>query len=178
MMRGKKMIRQNRRGFALSGALLGLAVLSLSDTARAQSVTASTNVLNFTVSAGGIATGCNGNSTCVVQITGNNVSTAQIQTSAAWIKVNPSFAIPSLPGSLSVSVDASTLNAGGTTGTITVYSPTNSAINTVITVNATVTAGSSVLSATPTSLTFQGQVGAINGTPVNCASQSGPASCQ
>ena len=172
------MNRQYRRGIALSGALLALGVLSFSDTARAQSVTATPSVLNFTTAPGIVATGCNGNATCTVHVTGTGVSTAQIQTSASWIKVNPSFAIASLPGDMSVSVDPSTLNVGGTSGTITIYSPTNSAINTLITVNATVSTTASALAAAPTSLSFEGQSGATFGTPQNCAIQNSPSSCQ
>ena len=70
------------------------------------------------------------------------------------------------------------MNVGGTSGTITIYSPTNSAINTVITVNATVSTTASALAAAPTSLSFEGQSGATFGTPQNCAIQNSPSSCQ
>jgi uncharacterized protein (TIGR03437 family) len=173
------MNRENRRGFALSGALLALSVLSFSDTARAQSVTVTPSVLNFTGNANQVVTQCNGGTDCKVHVTGSGVGTVQVQVSSLspWIRVNT--VVQNLPGDLSVSVDTSTLSAGSSTGTFIVYSSSNSTIQQTVTVNVTV-ANTSQISATPASLTFQAQLGATFGTPQSgsCPIQNGPASCQ
>src|SRR5215813_1005928 len=101
MMRGKKMQRQIKRSFVLSGALVSLAFLSFSDTARAQSVTATPNVLNFTGSANQLLSACNGGSDCKVHVTGVGVGTVQtlVSNQSPWIKVSP---FVNLPGDLIV----------------------------------------------------------------------------
>src|SRR5579872_1783853 len=177
-MRGKKMNCKNRRGFALSGALFTLVGLSLSDTAWGQpSVTATPTTLNFTGPANAVLSGCNSANTCAVHVTGVSVGTVGIQlgNNSQWIRVTPPGL--NLPGDLSVSVDTSQLPAGGSTGSFIIYSSSNFSIQQTITVNATVS-GNSQLSATPTSVTFNGQVGASFGTPQSCPIQNSPASCQ
>lgn len=171
------MQRQIRRGFVLTGALVTLAFLSFSDTARAQSVTVTPNVLNFTGSANQLVNACNGGSDCKVHVTGVGVGTVQVLVSSLspWVKVSP--VAVNLPGDLNVSVDTTSLNAGTSTGTFIVYSSSNSTINQTVTVNVNVT-NTSQLSTTPTSLTFNAQVGANSGTPQGCPVQNSPASCQ
>src|SRR5579862_1178587 len=177
-MRGNKMNREKHRGVVLSGALIAVAALSLSDTASGQSITVSPQTLNFSGAANTLVGGCNGANTCTVHVTGTNVSTVGVQIAAnsQWIKVSPG-AIPSLPGDLSVSIDTSQLPSGGSVGSFIVYSSASFSIQQTVTVNATV-GGNSQLSATPTSMTFNAQAGATFGTPQGCPIQNGPASCQ
>jgi uncharacterized protein (TIGR03437 family) len=163
------MTRQNRRGIALSGALLGLAVLSFSDTARAQSVTAAPQTLTFTVPANTVSQAQQ------VQVTGTGVGTVLSQINTSWIRVAP--AALNLPGALNVSVDTTGLTQGTTSGSFVVYSSSNSTIQTTVTVNLTVT-GASQLSASPTSLTFTGSISSNAGTPQGCPIQNSQFSCQ
>jgi len=166
------MTRQNRRGIALSGVLLGFAVLSFSDTARAQSVTAAPQTLTFTVPANTVSQAQQ------IQVTGTGVGTVQFQISnqSPWIRLNPSLAL-NLPGALNVSVDTTGLTQGTTSGSFVIYSSSNSTIQTTVTVNLTVT-GASQLSASPTSLAFTGSISSNAGTPQGCTIQNSQFSCQ
>ncbi len=174
------MRHENRRGFAISGALFALTVLSFSDTARAQTVTVDPQTVNFTATANIVSTACNGNSTCKVHVTGNGVSTVQVQVSSQspWITVTPSVLnLPANGDDLNVSINTTSLPAGSSSGSFVVFSSANASIKQTVTVNVNVT-GSSQLTANPQSLSFQGSVGAVSGTPQNCPIQNGPASCQ
>jgi uncharacterized protein (TIGR03437 family) len=174
------MIRENRTGFAISSALLALAVVGFCDTARAQSVTATPSTLNFTGGANQLLSACNGANNCQIQVTGTGVGTIQVavsQQAQQWLHVNPT--VVNLPGMLNVSVDTTTLNAGGSTGTFDIFSSANSSIRTTVTVNVNVT-NTSQLSATPTAITFTAQLGANFGIPQSgtCPVQNSAASCQ
>ncbi len=174
------MLGKKRPGFLFSGALLALSFLSFSDTARAQSVTVDKSVLNFSGPANAILNSCNGGSDCKVHVTGSGVSTVQIQVSAAasaWLNVGPPA--QNLPADFTVSVNTNALPAGTTTGTFDIFSSSNNAIRQTVTVNVNVTS-SSQLSATPTAITFDAQVGATFGIPESgtCPIQNSPASCQ
>lgn len=174
------MNRKNCRGIVFSLPLLAFAVVSFSDTARAQSVTASPSVLNFTVGPNVQSSACNGNSTCTVHVTGNGVGTIQAQVdnnSTRWLTVRPIAA--NLPTDLTVTVDTSTLPSGNSTGTFLIFSSAARSIQTTVTVNVTVT-GTSQLSATPNAVTFQAQQGATSGTPQSgtCPHQNTTSTCQ
>jgi len=169
-----------KRWTVLSGTLLCLLAVGFSDTAAAQTVTITSGgqplsgPMQFSVTAGSVS------AAQVLSVTtppnNGNTITVQIPNAYPWLKVNPSV-IPSTPGQLSVSVDATTLVAGTQTGTFTVQILNNPASAQTVTVNATIIS-SSALSASPASLNFLAQAGASFGTPQNCAVQNSASTCQ
>src|SRR5215813_11448867 len=94
------------RGFALSGVMFCFAALSFSDTAQAQSVTVTPQVLTFAAAANSTSSQCNGGTDCKVHVTGVNVGTVLVQISSGspWIV---SAQAVNLPGDLSISVNTS-----------------------------------------------------------------------
>src|SRR6266404_149968 len=150
----------NRRIIALFGSFLTLLVLGFSDTAQAQTVTLTPSVLNFNVASGQTSpaqtvhvTTSNDPTTVIVQVSG----------SSPWVHVDQT--VVNTPADLHVTVSG--LTQGTYVGSFTVAINGNAASVQTVTVNANV-GGSSLLSATPSSLTFNGQVGATQGSPQGC----------
>jgi uncharacterized protein (TIGR03437 family) len=140
-------------------------MLGFSDTARAQTVTLSgtgitNNTLNLSVQQGGVSP------VQAVQVTTSaDPSTVNVQVSASspWIQVQEAPGGTNninTPVTLHVKVVATALTQGTqSSGTITVSFLSNPSVKQVLTVNVTVN-GSSLLSATPASLSFTAPVGA------------------
>ena len=107
---------------------------------------------------------------------GNTIVVTIPEQYSSWLNVSPSV-IPSTPGQLSVSVNATSLGAGTQSGTFTVAVQNNAATAQTVTVSATIT-GTSALTASPAALSFIAQAGQNFGTPQNCAVQNSASTCQ
>jgi trimeric autotransporter adhesin len=170
--------------------LAALAVLGCCDTLYAQpqlivtpaSVTNSSTPLTFTnVPTGGISaaqtiTVCPG-SACPGNGTMASVS-IQINQSSPWITVGPSQSV-NIPSTLSVQCNTTNLASGTYNGSFTISDSAAPSDSVTVYVSLTVT-GSSLLYASPTSLTFSAQEGAStatpNGTSVQILSSGSPLS--
>ncbi|HUA86796.1 MAG TPA: hypothetical protein VMB85_23225, partial [Bryobacteraceae bacterium] len=179
-MRGKEMMDKRNRRFVQAGVLLCAAVLGSSDTARAQSVTitaggqALSGPLTFTVAAGALS----GAQTLNVSTPPNNGNTLIVtvpQQYSSWLLVTPGV-IASTPGTLVVSVNATSLPTGTVAGSFTVAPENNAASAQTVVVDATIT-GTSALAALPVSLSFTAQAGQSAATST-CAVQNSPGTCQ
>lgn len=153
----------------LSGALLGILILGSSDTAKAQSVTLSgngitNNTLNVTVQQGAVSP------VETVNIATSDDPTTlnfEVSSSTPWITIQGSAGgagsvnTPVSGGAnLSLQVNAASLTQGTQeSGTVTFYLPSVPSVRAVLTVNVTVT-GSSLLSSSPSSLSFTALAGA------------------
>ncbi len=161
------MTGQNLRGIGLSTFALCLLALGSSDTAWAQTVTLTQNgspitqPLTFNVPLGSVSTA----QTIHVTTPPNNGNTVTVQIPQAysWIQVTPGV-ISNTPGDLTVSVNATSLTTGSHTGNFSVMIVGNPNSAATVTVTANVNGGS-VLSATPSSLSFAGQASAGWGLP-------------
>jgi uncharacterized protein (TIGR03437 family) len=164
------MIRQQLRSTAAVAVLPYLMALGFSDTARGQATTISVDqsILNFALPANGV-------STQQLAISTNNSTTVFVNLTnlPSWLSISP--AAPNSFPNLNVSSTQPTLlNVTATTTGIAAgmyqYMFTLSIQGTgttplTITVNLNVTPASTILSATPTSLSFTAQQGAQVGNP-------------
>lgn len=173
--------KKNRHAY-WSGFLLCAFALGSLDTARAQSVTITTSggqalsgPLSFSVAAGAVSAAQTLNVTTPPN-NGNTIVVTIPEQYSSWLNVSPSV-IPSTPGQLSVSVNATSLGAGTQSGTFTVAVQNNAATAQTITVSAAIT-GTSALTASPAALSFIAQAGQNFGTPQNCAVQNSASTCQ
>ncbi len=150
------MTRQNFRRAALLMIVFCLFALAFSSTALAQTIMADNTTINFTLPSGGVATK-------QIHISANESTSVIVSTnnSQSWLSVNPSGptnVLQGTPTTLNVTANATGLTPGPytTTFTVAIQSVQNTPIT--ITVNLTV-AGTSALSAMPTSLSFSVSVG-------------------
>lgn len=169
------MNRNTGRGIALFGTLSCVLLLGFSDTAQAQTITVNPATLNFSLPSGGASL-----PQTVHVTTSNDPNTVivQVPSGSSWIHVNGAqTAIVNTPTSPDLQVTVSGLSTGVYQGTFTLTINGIPSSQTFVTVNATV-GGTSILSASPSSLSFTGQVGATQGSPQGCASQATPSTCQ
>ncbi len=152
----------------LTGALIAVLVLGISDTARAQGVTltVSPQQLTFNVPQNTLTSQQQN-----VAVSSNNATSVVIQVNpnSPWISVNPTTAnINSTPSVIAVTVNTTQLNLGNYVGSFSVAVPGQNANPVQVTVNLTVgTSGSGTggVTATPSSLAFTAQQGATSATP-------------
>jgi hypothetical protein len=164
------MTRQNRRSTALFGVLPCLLALGFSDTARSQATTISVDqsTLNFTVPTNGVTTQ-------QLNISANNSTTVFVNlvNRPAWLTVTPAGqnSFPNVnvsstqPTALNLIVNTTSVAVGTYQYTFTLSIQGSAAAPLTITVNLTVTPGSTLLSASPPSLSFTAQQGAQVGSP-------------
>jgi uncharacterized protein (TIGR03437 family) len=160
------MDRRNRGTTALFAALSVLTAVGFSDTAQGQTLSfngsAAPPVLNFTIPGG--LTGSQ-----QIAVTSNSPTTISVVTKNApsWLTVTQTVSGPlNTPVTLNVVANASSLNNGFMqTAFFTIGIAGSAATPTTVTVNLTVGLSSSVLSATPSSLSFTGLQGSLVGSP-------------
>lgn len=163
------MTPRNQRTTVLLGSLLSLFVLGFSDTAAAQTVTVTGATLgaNNTLTFANVPSG--GASTQQVQINTDISTTVFINTggSPSWLRVSPSgfnSVFAGTPLNVNVTANATGLNNGTYQGTFTVGINGSQTPPVTVTANLTVT-GSSLFTATPSSMSFTAQQGAQAGNP-------------
>jgi uncharacterized protein (TIGR03437 family) len=172
----------NRPNFwksAFFAAAAALCFVGCSDTALAQNITLTqngqpipSNTLNFTVTNGTVS------ATQTVHADTGNSSTVvvSVSNSSPWVLVDHTGPV-NTPTDLHVQINAAGLAQGSYSGSFTIVINGNQASLQTVTVNVTVS-GTSLLSASPTSMSFSGQALANFGTPSQCTIPVGTTQCQ
>jgi trimeric autotransporter adhesin len=155
----------------LTGALIAVLVLGISDTARAQGVTltVSPQTLSFTnIPQNSISQPQN------VAVSATQATTVIVQANAAspWLSVpTGGLNIGTTPSVVAVTVNTTGLNVGDYQGSFTVSVSGQSSNQVTVTVNLSVGPPAGGVTATPSSLTFSAQQGATSATPSSTAVQ-------
>jgi hypothetical protein len=166
------MIRQNPVRVGVIGLFVSLMVLGFSDTASAQTVTISgQNISNNILSFPNVTGGSVSAPQTVHVTTSADPSTVivQINSQDPWIQVDHAGSVNTSTNGLDLHVtinagvtqaNPSGLSQGSHQGTLTVSTTGSPATQQTLTINVLVT-GSSLLSASPTTLSFTAQVGTL-----------------